>query len=73
MMYYLLQLLSYTQQKIPPAGKEYLCFQINGRSSHAAQCVKSWIVNKAIDYILYVDKLEQQCVVIKGILQSSRL
>ena len=27
--------------KLPPAGKEYLCIQINGISSHATQCVKS--------------------------------
>ena len=31
----------HTTKKLPPAGKEYLCFQINGRSFHAAQCVKS--------------------------------
>ena len=28
-------------KQLPPDGKEYLCFHINGRSSHAAQCVKS--------------------------------
>ena len=28
-------------KQLPPDGKEYLSFQINGRSSHAAQCVKS--------------------------------
>ena len=50
-----------------------MCFKINGRSSHAARCVKSGIMNKAIDYILSIDTLEQQCVVIKGILQSPRL
>ena len=30
-------------------------------------------MNKAIDYILSIDKFEQQCVVIKGMLQSTRL
>ena len=44
-------------------GKEYLCFQINKQSSHADQCVKSRILNKAIDYILSIDTFEQQCVV----------
>ena len=43
-----------------PAGKEYLCFQINSKSPHAAQCVKSRILNKAIDYILSIDTFEKQ-------------
>ena len=30
-------------------------------------------MNKAIDYILSIDTFEQQCVVSKGMLQSSRL
>ena len=41
--------------KLPTVGKEYLCFQINSKSTHAAQCVKSRILNKAIGYILYID------------------
>ena len=56
-------------KQLPPAGKGYLCLQINGISSHAAQCVKSWIMNKAIDYIISIDTFEQQCIVIKGMLQ----
>ena len=60
-------------KQFPPDGKEYFCFQINGRSSHNAQCVKSRIINKAIDSTLYIDTSEQQCVVLKGMLQSSRL
>ena len=27
-------------QKLPPPGKEYLSFQIEGGSTHAEQCVK---------------------------------
>ena len=27
-------------KQLPPAGKEYLCFQINSKSPHDAQCVK---------------------------------
>ena len=66
--------MSHTKQNnYPQYGKEYLCFQINIKSTHAAQCVKSQILNKAIDYILCIDKSEQQCVVIKCILQSPRL
>ena len=38
-----------------------------------AQCVKSRIMNKAIDSILSIDTSEQQRVVIKCMLQSSRL
>ena len=63
----------HTTKKLPPAGKEYLCFQIHGRYSHAAQCVKLRITNKSIDYILSIDTFEQQYVVIKGMLQSPRL
>ena len=46
----------HTTNKLPPAGKEYLCFQINGELSHAVQCVKSQIINKSIYCILYIDK-----------------
>ena len=58
---------------LPPLGKEYLCFQVDNKSPHASQCVKSRILNKSIDSILSIDKFEQQCVVIKCILQSSPL
>ena len=50
----------YTTKQLPPAGEEYLCFQINGKSSHNAQCVKSRIMNKTIVYILYIDTFEQK-------------
>ena len=59
--------------KLPPVGKEYFCFQINSKYPHADQCVKSRILNKAIDYILSINTFEQHCVVIKCMLQSSRL
>ena len=62
-----------TTNKLPPAVKEYLCFHINGRSSHADQCVKSRIMNKSINYILSIDTFEQQLVVLKGMLQSPLL
>ena len=60
-----------TTKQLPPAGKAF--FQINGRSSHAAQCIKSRIMNKAIDSIPFIDTFEHQYVVIKGMLQSTRL
>ena len=59
--------------QLPPVGKEYLCFQVNRKYPHASQFVKSMVFNKAIDSILSIDTFEQQCVVIKHILQSSRL
>ena len=58
---------------LSPAGKEYLCFQINRRSPHATKCFKSRILNKVIDYILSIDTFEQRRVVIKGMLQLPRL
>ena len=45
----------HTSTKLPPVGNENLCFQIKGKSPHAAQCVKSRILNKAIDSILSID------------------
>ena len=49
-----------------------MCFQIDGKSFQAAKCVKSRITTKVIDYVLSIDTFEQQCVVLKGMLQSSR-
>ena len=60
----------HTTEQLTPVGKDYLCFQINGRYSHADWCVKSRIMNKAVYSILSIDTFEQQCVVIKGMLQS---
>ena len=60
-------------KKLSPAGKEYLCFRINSRSSHAAQCVKSQIMNNVIDSIISIDAFEKKCAVIKCMLLSSCL
>ena len=59
--------------QLPPLGKEYLCFQVDNKSHHADQCVKSRVLKKVIDSILSINTFEQQCVVIKCLLQSSRL
>ena len=48
-------------------------FQINGKSSQAAKCVKYRIITKVIDYILSISTCEQQCVLLKDVLQSPRL
>ena len=59
--------------ELPPVGKSYLCFQVNSKSPHAAQCVKLRVLNKAIDSILSIDTFEKKCVVIKCMFKSSRL
>ena len=59
--------------QLPPLGKEYLCFQVDNKSPHDAQCVKSIVLKKFIDYILSINTFEQKFVVIKFLLQSSRL
>ena len=58
---------------LPLPGKEYFCLQVDNKSSHAAQCFKSRVLNKVIDSILSINTFEKQCVVIKCMLQSSRL
>ena len=58
---------------LPPLGKEYFCFQVYNKYPHAAQCVKSRVLNKVINSIPSINTFEQQCVVIKCMLQSSRL
>ena len=62
-----------TTTELPPAGKEYLCFQINGKYSQAEKCVKYRIMTNIINFILSIDTFKQQHVVIKGMLKSPRL
>ena len=50
-----------------------MCFQINCKSAQKAKCVKSRIMTEVIDYVLSIDKFEQQCVVLKVMLQSPHL
>ena len=73
MINFLLYLLSYTKQLNYPLLVNKKKFHINGKSSHAARCVKSRIINKFIDYIFSVDTFGKKCVVIKGMLQSPHL
>ena len=51
--------------QLTPLGKEYLCFQVDNKSPHAVQCVKSRVLKKVIDSILSINTFAQQCVVIK--------
>ena len=50
-----------------------MCFQVDNKYRHAAQCVKLRVLNKVIDSVLSINAIEQKCVVIKCMLQSSRL
>ena len=43
------------------------------KNAQDSRCTKSRIMTKVIDYVLSIDKFEQQCVVIKGMLKSPRL
>ena len=44
---------------LPPLDKECLCFQVDIKYPHAAQCFKSRVLNKAIDSILSINIFEQ--------------
>ena len=61
---------SNTSMILPLVGKEYMYFMKEVKCDQAAKCIKSRIFTKAIDYVLSIDTFEQQCVVIKGMLQS---
>ena len=50
-----------------------MCFHIDSKSIMTSKFVKSSIITKVIDCILYIDTFEQQCVVIKGMLQLPHL
>ena len=62
-----------TPTVLPPVGEEYMCFMKEGKSDQAARCIKSRIITKVIVSVLSIDTFEQQCVVLKGMLQSPRL
>ena len=47
-----------------------MCFQKDGKTAQASRCIKSTIMTKVIDYVLSIDTFEQQCVLIKDMLQS---
>ena len=63
----------HTTTKLPPASKESLYFQINGKISQDAKCFKSRIITGVIDSILSIVTFEQQCVVLICMLKSPRL
>ena len=44
-----------------------------GKSDQAVRCIKSRIMTKVIDSVLSIDTFGQQCVVLKGMLQSPQI
>ena len=58
---------------LPPPGTEYMCFQTEGGSAHAEQFDQSRSLIKVLKAIFYIDSFEQQCFIIKGLLQSKQL
>ena len=45
----------HTTTKLHPVGKEYMCFQKNGKTAQAAKCIKSRMITKVVYYVLLVD------------------
>ena len=64
---------SNTPTILPPVGEEYMFFMKEDKSDQAARCIKSSIVTKLIDSVISVYTFEQQCVILKVMLQSPRL
>ena len=63
----------HTTKTIPVVGKDHTCFLIDSKHDQIDKCVKSRIMTKVIDCVLFIDTFEQQCAVLKGMLQSPRI
>ena len=63
----------HTNTRLPPVGKEYMCFQNDDKTADAARCIKSMILTKVIDSVFLIDTFEQHIVVIKYMFQSRHL
>ena len=50
-----------------------MCFHKDCKTAQAARCIKSRIMTKVIDYVISINTFKQQCVVLKGMLESTRL
>ena len=50
-----------------------MCFHNDGKTAQAAEFIKSRIMTKMVDSVISVDTFEQQCAVLKVMLQSPRL
>ena len=49
----------HTTAKLPQVGKQYMCFQIDGKPTQATKCVKSKIMTKVIDCVIFIDTFEK--------------
>ena len=56
-------------QKLTLPRKYYLCSRSEGESAHDSQCYKLHALTKVIGLIPWILSFEQQCVIIKGLLQ----
>ena len=50
-----------------------MCFHNYVKTAQDARCIKYRIMTNVIDSILSINAFEQQCFVLKGMLQSPRL
>ena len=57
-------------QKLLSLEKYYLCFQMDDKSAHSAQCAKSRALTEVIDSILGIHSFDQKCVLFKELLNS---
>ena len=62
-----------TTAKLSSVGKEYICFENDGKSAQAAKCVKSRIKNEVIYCVVSINTFKPIKIVMKGMLQSPRL
>ena len=46
----------HTTAKLPPVGKYYMCFQIDGKSTQSARCVKYRIITNVIYCVIYINE-----------------
>ena len=44
----------HTTANLPSVGKEYMCFQNNGKTAQKEKCIKSRIMTKVVDYVLLI-------------------
>ena len=62
-----------TSSKLTLPGKEYLCFQSEGKTFWAAKCAKSIALTKVLKTTFEIESFEQKCVIIKDFLKYEKL
>ena len=56
-----------TGQKLLTPRKWYLCFKMDNKTDHIAQCSKLRALTKVIDLIIEIESFEQKCGILKGL------